>query len=143
MHRYVGHAHKPDKFISIPTSLYNIVTSPNGSDYYHSLVHSMYDCNKCRTARNATDHSAADPGCRGGGGGGGAVVGVGRIHPGGGGGVQEGGAGGGIPSPPQLGGMGEHCKLPHQGLGLRPKSQRFLHRNPPPPPPHPPPKSMH
>ena len=33
--------------------------------------------------------------------------------------------------PAQLGGMGERCKLPHRGLGLRPRSQRFLRRNPP------------
>ena len=40
------------------------------------------------------------------------------------------GAGGGTP-PAQLGGMGERCKLPHRGLGLRPRSQRILRINPP------------
>ena len=35
--------------------------------------------------------------------------------------VREGGT-----PPAQLGGMGERCKLPHRGLGLRPRSQRFL-----------------
>ena len=35
--------------------------------------------------------------------------------------VREGGT-----LPAQLGGMGERCKLPHRGLGLRPRSQRFL-----------------
>ena len=37
---------------------------------------------------------------------------------------------GGTP-PAQLGGVGERCKLPHRGLGLRPRSQRFLLRKPP------------
>ena len=40
--------------------------------------------------------------------------------------VREGGT-----PPAQLGGVGERCKLPHRGLGLRPRSQRFLHRKPP------------
>ena len=35
--------------------------------------------------------------------------------------VREGGT-----PPAQLGGMGERCELPHRGLGLRPRSQRFL-----------------
>ena len=35
--------------------------------------------------------------------------------------VREGGT-----PPAQLGGVGERCKLPHRGLGLRPRSQRFL-----------------
>ena len=46
------------------------------------------------------------------------------------GGAQYGGAPGrvreGGTPPAQLGGMGERCKLPHRGLGLRPRSQRFL-----------------
>ena len=51
---------------------------------------------------------------RGGGGGGGAKGDApGR--------VREGGT-----PPAQLGGMGERCELPHRGLGLRPRSQRFL-----------------
>ena len=41
--------------------------------------------------------------------------------------VREGGA-----PPTQPGGMGERCKLPHGGLGLRPRSQRFLRRKTPP-----------
>ena len=40
--------------------------------------------------------------------------------------VREGGT-----PPAQLGGVGERCKLPHRGLGLRPRSQRFLRRKPP------------
>ena len=36
--------------------------------------------------------------------------------------VREGGT-----PPAQLGGMGEHCKLPHWGLGRSPRSQHFLH----------------
>ena len=35
--------------------------------------------------------------------------------------VREGGT-----PPAQLGGMGERRELPHRGLGLRPRSQRFL-----------------
>ena len=35
--------------------------------------------------------------------------------------VQEGGT-----PPTQLGSMGEHCKLPHWGLGRNPRSQCFL-----------------
>ena len=35
------------------------------------------------------------------------------------------GAGGGTP-PAQLGGLGERCKLPQRGLGLRPRRQRFF-----------------
>ena len=33
--------------------------------------------------------------------------------------------------PAQQGGVGERCKLLHRGLGLCPRSQRFLRRKPP------------
>ena len=42
------------------------------------------------------------------------------------GGCGWGGCGRGVPLPPQLGGMGERCKLPHRGLGLRPRSFAIL-----------------
>ena len=73
----------------------------------------------------------ADPGIGRGGGGGGHRRGCGK-----GWGEVVGGASpgrvreGGTP-PAQLGNVGERCKLPHQGLGLRPRSQRFLRRKPP------------
>ena len=58
-----------------------------------------------------------------GGGGGGTMWARGA---GGGGRCRPGeGAGGGAP-PAQLRGMGECWKLPHRGLGLRPRNQRFL-----------------
>ena len=37
--------------------------------------------------------------------------------------VQEGGT-----PPAQLGGMGERCKIPHRGLGFRPRSFAFRHK---------------
>ena len=79
-------------------------------------------------------YAVADPGIgRGGGGGGGGGhrrgcgKGWGEVVGGGSPGrVREGGT-----PPAQLGGVGERCKLPHQGLGRSPRSQRFLRRKPP------------
>ena len=64
-------------------------------------------------AHPSTNVTAADPGFGGGGGGTD-------------GGCGWGGCGRGVPLPPQLGGMGERCKLPHRGLGRSPRSFAIL-----------------